>query len=967
MGRLWRTAAIAFGLTCAVPALLGAQQPASRDAATVARELEVAQGAARIPLLVEAAALRSDEPASAIRLAEEALALLARHPSGPDEVKARNLRSNALQVQGAYADALAEARRAVDVAQRGHVDALLGDAQYQVALAQWRLGEYAKALATAEGARALQARRGNTAALADTLRLIGGIHQSMGDLDAGLASAIAALQVSEAVGDQRAIGRSHNNIGLIYWDLHRYDDALAALRRALAIHERVGSRTSLANTLNNLGLVLGEMKRPHEALPYFERSLALDREAGNRAGEAACLNNLGWIYQDLKLPDRARPYHQQALSIREQIGDQEGVVRARGALGELALSQGDAQTAIRLLEQSIALAKKIDDRLDQAAYLEVLARAKESAGDVAGAYQAFRQFHETQKALSEQALRDRTAELEARYRVQEQQRELVTANHAAADSRRMLYWTAGGTVLLASALLLLGFLYVQRGLAQRALAESEQRYRSVFQASVVPTFLVDPARLAVVDRNAHANAMAPVEFEGAAPIADLEPGWVRHALSRLADLATDDQVDFEEAWTDTDGRERWYELRGNAVGLGGRRHWLVTLRDTTAVHEAAAAQLREDKMRSLGLLAGGIAHHFNNALTAVIGYVALARDAEAEERTETLDLAEQAALGASRLTVQLLAFAKGGQPLRRSLDLGVLLRDAVSLAGAGSRMKIDVETPSGLWPALVDAGQCSQVVSNLVINAQQATGEAGRLLVRAANVVEGDPIPGTVVPQGRYVRVDFVDNGPGIPAAIRDRIFEPYFTTRKDGHGLGLATAYAICRNHDGALTCTSVEGQGATFSAFFPAADDAPPVAPEAVAVAPSRGEGRILVLEDEPLVRNVVQRVLVQRGYDVETVAEGQQAVSRYVDAFRGGRRFDLLIMDLTIPGGMGGRQALAEILRCDPEARAIVASGYSDDPTMANYEAAGFVGALPKPFQSGQLGRIVSDVLKTSRRQG
>ena len=965
MSGLWRTVAIALGLACVAPAALGARQILERDAATVARELDAAQGAARIPLLLEAAASRSDEPDVAIRFADEALALLARYPSAPDEVKARDARSHALQVKGAYADALAEAQRAVAVARRTNVDALLGAAQYHVALAQWRLGEYAKALATAEGARGLQSKGGKTAALADTLRLIGGIHQSMGDLDAGLASAIASLQMSEVVGDQRAMGRSHNNIGLIYWDLHRYDDALAALRRALAIHERVGPRTSLANTLNNLGLVLGEMKRPLEALPYFDRSLALDREAGHRAGEAACLNNIGWIYQDLKQPDRAREYHQQALSIREQIGDQEGIVRTRGALGELALSQNDSATAIPLLEQSVALAKKIDDRLDEAAFLEVLARAKESAGDVPGAYQTFRQYHEAQKDLSERALRDRTAELEARYRVREQERELGDAKHLADDSRRMLYWMAGGTVLLAAALLLLGILYLQRGRAQLALAESEQRYRSVFRASVVPTFLVDTERRAVVDRNVRAQAIAPLHVEGGTPIAALEPDWVRHALSRLADLATDDQIALDESWTDASGQELWYELCGNAVALGGRGHWLVTLRDTTAVHEAAAAQLREDKMRSLGLLAGGIAHDFNNALTAVSGFVALARDAEPEERAEVLNLAEQAVLGAGRLTMQLLAFAKGGQPVRRNVGLGPLLRDAVSLAGAGVGMRVDVETAPDVWPVRVDAGQFGQVVSNVVINAQQATGGAGRLVVRAANVM-GDQVPGGVAADGRFVRIDFTDNGPGIPVAIRDRVFEPYFTTRKDGHGLGLATAYAICRNHEGTLTCTSVEGRGTTFSAFFPAADAPPPAIPQVAPALPPRGEGRILVLEDEPLVRNVVYRVLAQRGYDVETVEEGQQAVDRYVDALHGGRRFDLLIMDLTIPGGMGGRQALAEILRSDPGARAIVASGYSDDPTMARYEEAGFVGALPKPFLGVQLGRLVADVLRTGRQQ-
>jgi CheY-like chemotaxis protein len=373
----------------------------------------------------------------------------------------------------------------------------------------------------------------------------------------------------------------------------------------------------------------------------------------------------------------------------------------------------------------------------------------------------------------------------------------------------------------------------------------------------------------------------------------------------------------------------------------------------------AESRLAEGRRNeALGTLAGGIAHDFNNALTAVVGHISLARLTDGSEQREALDAAQQAAMGTSRLTRQLLAFAKGGRPARRVTNVAEALRDAVRLAGAGSHMRIDLELPDDLWHASLDAGQFAQVVSNIVINAQQATGEGGVLRVRASNQV--GMLPGSdAASEERYVRLDFSDNGSGIADDVRHRVFDPYFTTRQGGSGLGLATAYTICRNHGGTLTLESRLGEGTTFTAWFPASSELAAVADPPV-VSPSSGTGSILVLDDEPLVRRAVTRMLQKWGYTVEAVADGKDAVRLFAERRSAGRPFDLLVMDLTIPGGMGGRQAIAEILAIDPAARAIVVSGYSDDPTMAHYREAGFQGALGKPFAWDELGRLVREVL-------
>ncbi len=944
---------------CSVVSIATAQARSQRDSTVVTQELGTARGAAQIPLLLELAELRQEEPAVALRLADSALALLAVHPAVLLEARARTQRSRALEAQSSYPDALAEAQRAEALARSVNADSLLIESGYAVARAEWRMSRYPTALAKAESLYARQAPRGNSTALARTLNLIGGIQYAQGNLWLALEQYLAALHVSEAIGDEQSAARSHNNIGLVYWDLKRHDDALAALKRALAIHERLGPPSNLANTLNNIGLVLIELKRTHEAIPYLERTLAMDRARGDRYGQAKSLSNLGWAYRDLKESAKSAEFHHQALAIREAIGDKDGIIRSRGALAELALAKGDARTAVQLLEQSTALARTISDRLDLVEQLEVLSNARAMLGDSAGAFKAYREFHELKNSLSDSLTEQRVTDLETRYRTEQQAREQASAEALAQAHRREVGWLLAGSGLLATCLVLLSVFYLMRGRAQRALAESEQRYRALFQTSVIPTFLVDDEARAVLDLNEPARA---ISGEPAAPtpraIDTLEPAWVRQALGRALESGKSDQLALDDDWTGPDGKPHRTEIRSSAVALGGRRCRLISVRDATEARAEEEARQRDDKLRSLGVLAGGIAHDFNNALTSILGHVALAKEAEVSEQPELLEFAEQAAVGASRLTVQLLAFAKGGQPLRRPTDIAKLLRDDVALASAGSHLGIDFEIATDLWPASVDAGQFSQMVSNLVINAKQATGEGGRLMIRASNVHDQAGGNGTAGVE-RMVRIDFTDNGAGIPAAIRERVFEPYFTTKIGGSGLGLATAYAICRNHGGRLTCDSREGEGTTFTAWFPASSE-----PVAAAAAPQesarpQGGGRILVLEDEPLVQNFLRRMLSQWGYDVEVVADGRLAVTRYVEQLRAGDRFDCLIMDLTIPGGMGGRQAMAEILTHDPRARAIVASGYSDDPTIAHFHEAGFAAALAKPFLPADLARALKTV--------
>ncbi|MBK8476581.1 MAG: response regulator [Opitutaceae bacterium] len=386
------------------------------------------------------------------------------------------------------------------------------------------------------------------------------------------------------------------------------------------------------------------------------------------------------------------------------------------------------------------------------------------------------------------------------------------------------------------------------------------------------------------------------------------------------------------------------------------------MRDTTERERLEQELLRASKLESVGLLAGGIAHDFNNILTAVMGNLTLALlDVEPQgEMGRILREAEGAALRARDLTQQLLTFAKGGDPVRAAVHLPAMMEEVTRFALHGSRVKAEFDLAANLWPADADKGQISRVVQNLVINAVQAMPAGGvvRLLARNERLHGLDRPP--LLP-GNYVHIAVSDTGVGIKGEHLDRIFEPYFTTKQTGSGLGLATVYSIVRKHKGLIQVESELGRGTTFHVRLPAAAAAEPEAAAAGVVAvgaPVRG--RILFMDDEAPIRKLATAMLRRLGCEVELAADGQAMVDAYCSAREAGRPFDAVVMDLTVPGGMGGLEALERLRALDPDVQAIVSSGYSSDPVLANYRSYGFSGRVAKPYEIADFGRVLREVL-------
>ncbi len=376
--------------------------------------------------------------------------------------------------------------------------------------------------------------------------------------------------------------------------------------------------------------------------------------------------------------------------------------------------------------------------------------------------------------------------------------------------------------------------------------------------------------------------------------------------------------------------------------------------------------MKNQKLESLGVLAGGIAHDFNNILTGIMGNISIARMSlrNPEKAELLLENAEKASLRASSLASQLLTFAKGGKPIKKRMSVGHILEETLSLTLRGANVKGVFDISESLHAIEADEGQLSQVFHNLIINAVQAMPKGGLLTVKAENVTLNAQNK-VFLPQGEYIRLEFSDQGCGIAEDDLKKIFDPYFTTKSNGNGLGLASANSIIRRHDGYIGATSVVGEGTVFQIYLPSIDGTYPNHPaeSAAKMANAHNDGSILVMDDEKMILDILTEILGFLGHQVTTCENGEEAVAKYKAEMESGKPFSAVIMDLTIPGGMGGKEAAEQILAIDPKATLIVSSGYSNDLIMSDYGSYGFIGAVTKPYNISKLSLILSSTMYRS----
>ncbi len=482
--------------------------------------------------------------------------------------------------------------------------------------------------------------------------------------------------------------------------------------------------------------------------------------------------------------------------------------------------------------------------------------------------------------------------------------------------------------------------------AEHSLRASRASFTSIVEKTSEGILIVSPENL--------------VLYANQAAISLLDPSKVNPVGQRLGLTVLPGQIR-EVAKKGAKGQVRILEIRVEATDWNEKPARLLMLRDVTERKRAEEEMLKTEKLESLELVAGGIAHDFNNLLTGTIANISLAKmhTKPGHNLYEALRNAEKAAAGAKHLTQQLLTFTRGGDPVKRPTSLGMLLKDSVALALSGSSVKNEVHVPNDLWPAEIDQQQIGQVLQNLLINALQAMPDGGVLTVDAENLSVGRETLGfsARLGEGTYVKISIRDTGCGIPQELMTKIFDPYFTTKPKGSGIGLATAYSVIKRHGGMIDVDSEVDFGTSIFVYLPASPGSEIGTPtDDSGETPMLGSGKVLLMDDEEDIRVVAQDLLNLLGYDVQTAKDGSECIEMYKAALESGQPFSAVIMDLTVPGGMGGKTAIQKLLEIDPGVKAIVASGYSTDPIMSNYESYGFKGIMPKPYNGVDLSRAL-----------
>jgi len=503
----------------------------------------------------------------------------------------------------------------------------------------------------------------------------------------------------------------------------------------------------------------------------------------------------------------------------------------------------------------------------------------------------------------------------------------------------------------------------ERSIAERALRVNEERLRTIIDQSPMGIILWN-TRFEVIQWNKAAETIFGYSMAEALHMhaARLLPKPMHLHIDKIWQklIATRNGVRSHNENLDKHGRiilcdwfnTPFFDPSGKLLGA------LSLVEDVTERMRTEKELLKLEKLESTGILAGGIAHDFNNILTAILGNINLSLFDEslAKKTREMLISAEKAAIRAKALTQQLLTFAKGGEPITESTSLADIIEDSATFVLHGGNVSCRYRLPDDLWYAVVDRGQISQVIQNIVLNGRHAMPEGGIIEIAGTNVLPETDSFALLDRATKYVKISIRDSGIGIPAALLDKIFDPYFSTKQEGSGLGLAITLSIINKHHGHILVNSEQGKGTEFTIYLPAIDIPMDNAPGNAGVEIVPIELNVLVMDDDETVRVVLQSMLELLGHQAIVTGDGKEAVSLYRDRLVSPKPFDMVIVDLTIPGGMGGKETMDELLKLDPQACVIVSSGYSTDPVMASYHDHGFSAAVTKPYVLQELASAI-----------
>jgi PAS domain S-box-containing protein len=499
----------------------------------------------------------------------------------------------------------------------------------------------------------------------------------------------------------------------------------------------------------------------------------------------------------------------------------------------------------------------------------------------------------------------------------------------------------------------------ERKQAEKKLIESEARFKSIIELAPDAILLGNPAGI-IIGANEKASEISGYSYDEliGESIQKLFTEEERKRVPLRYDLLKNGEVVLNDRiLTRKDGSTLFVAMNTRMMPDGT---YQTFIRDMTEKQKLLDAVQQTDRLNSLGVLAGGIAHDFNNLLSGIFGYIEMARLKSAGDKTvsDYLDKAFTVFNRARDLTQQLLTFSKGGMPVRKTGNIGTLIRDSAAFALSGSDISCEYQIEENLRMCDFDENQIAQVVDNIIINAKQAMPIGGRILISVKNYFlhhKENPL----LKSGNYIKISISDTGIGIQPDFLKRIFDPFFTTKQQGNGLGLATCYSIIKKHDGLVEAESAPGKGTTFHIFLPASDKKIVYDSYSLSME-GEGSGKILIMDDEDFIREISREMLKVIGYSTAEAGDGNEALLMLAEAEKKGEPFDAAILDLTIPGGMGGKETLVEIRKLYPDMPLFASSGFSESPVISSPKDFGFTGSIRKPYLKDELAAMLSEYM-------
>lgn len=813
----------------------------------------------------------------------------------------------------------------------------------------YQLGHYNKAQSSLAQALPLFEELEDMVAQADIWNEMGLIQWRLADYAEAIANHLKALELFRAVGDKAGEGRALGNLGMVYGVTGIFEQATDTFRQAVAAFQVIHHEEGVGFALNNMALVYLMAGRTDEALHYGQKSLEIARKVDNSTLELNVLDTIGDVYLARHDAEQAVEYFHQSIALADAVGKRHGKLTALLNMGRAYAQQEQFELALTTWQEALALAEALQAKEDQRqCYLEI-SRLYEQRGDFEQALTCHKQFHLLDREVFNETADMRLKTLYVIYNTEALKKEAEFTHLQNVTLKQEI---------------------TRRKQMEEALRKSEARFRTLIEASPDSIYFKDGQGRWLIANEAGLRIfnLKNTSYQGKTDrqLAENDP-FFREALLYCA--TTDEETwrgrelsRSNETIPQPDGTEKTFDVIKIPIFNGdGSRHGLVVLgRDITERKQAEKLLRQAQKMESLGILAGGVAHDFNNLLVAMLGQTSLAlakMRAESPARPH-VEKAVSAANRAADLTQKMLAYSGRGHFEVRPLNLNTLIEENLHLfeVSIPKNVSLRSELADDLPLIEADAGQMQQVVMNLIINGAEAISEhPGQVLV-VTGVEEVGELDGRV-PQftaahlapGRYVTLEVHDNGGGMDEETKARIFDPFFSTKQMGHGLGLAVVSGIVRGHKGGIQVYSEKGQGTTFKLLFPVSQTVPVEVEGDTAVSEKvTASGLILLIDDEAPVREAVTDILEMENIQVLTAANGTEGVTIYRERMAD---IDLVILDLSMPD-INGEETFYRLRRLDPDVKVLLSSGYNQIEATRHFSGKGLAGFMQKPYNAARL---------------